>query len=291
MHRTYGVSLSFKTDPFKSVKINTSFDENPAIADMLQASLEGELRELFTTGIPELVHKLSLQKLRERQAPSKPKPRPKPRPRAASVKSMPSSPELRRSVSHNPQATHARTRSRPLSRLDSNPSPVARQLTTHHLQHNTLSPYSRGVADDHVMHRGTALASASTPNPAAATAAQDTDDNASPAPTAVPAPAPARVPAPVPALGMGMGLAAPAPVLASPQAGLHHHLAPSSPLVARWRGAEQHTATHAQSAPQPPRPDDADEAADADEEPHDLANTAVLFQRKGTARRAFSGAY
>lgn len=155
MHRTYGVSLSFKNDPFKSVKINTSFDENPAIADMLQSSLEDELRELFTTGIPELVHKLSLQKIREAQPTFAPQSKPKPRLRrggSGTVKSMPSSPELRREVSHNPQPPKAS--SRPLSRLDSNPSPasgVAKQLTTHHLQHNTLSPYS--VADEHVMHR------------------------------------------------------------------------------------------------------------------------------------------
>lgn len=82
-------------------QVNTSFDENPTIAEMLQSSLESELRDLFTTGIPELVHKLSLQHLEDERrlghmkngkVVNKKKAR-------VTAKSMPSSPELRRQTS------------------------------------------------------------------------------------------------------------------------------------------------------------------------------------------------
>eukprot|EP00124_Ichthyophonus_hoferi_P002962 Ihof_evm3s229 gene=Ihof_evmTU3s229 len=63
MHVHRGTTLTFKNDPLVAVKINTSFDEQPAIQEMLQSTLEEELRDLFNKSLPQLVHTLSLQHL------------------------------------------------------------------------------------------------------------------------------------------------------------------------------------------------------------------------------------
>ncbi|KJE94267.1 hypothetical protein CAOG_04936 [Capsaspora owczarzaki ATCC 30864] len=57
-----GVSLSFKSDPLKSVKVNTTFDDQANVKRQLQNMIEEQLRILVNHDLPRMVHLISLGK-------------------------------------------------------------------------------------------------------------------------------------------------------------------------------------------------------------------------------------
>ncbi|ANB14434.1 Mitochondrial distribution and morphology protein 34 [Sugiyamaella lignohabitans] len=58
-----GLTLVFQNDPLESVKVSSTFDSLPGIAEFLQQEVEARLRESLRDDIPEVLHKLSQEKL------------------------------------------------------------------------------------------------------------------------------------------------------------------------------------------------------------------------------------
>lgn len=56
VHRTRGVSLTFKNDPLESMQISSSFDGLGAVKDFLQAELEAQVREALRTEVPKAIN-------------------------------------------------------------------------------------------------------------------------------------------------------------------------------------------------------------------------------------------
>eukprot|EP01135_Chromosphaera_perkinsii_P004359 Nk52_evm10s279 gene=Nk52_evmTU10s279 len=57
--KSHGVTLAFKNDPFRSVLVNTTFDDQPSVRRHLQTIIEEQLKDLFNNGIPRMVHEHS----------------------------------------------------------------------------------------------------------------------------------------------------------------------------------------------------------------------------------------
>ena len=57
--RMDGITLVFKNDPLESVSVSSTFDSVAAIQAFVQKEIEGQLRELFRSDLPAIVHKLS----------------------------------------------------------------------------------------------------------------------------------------------------------------------------------------------------------------------------------------
>lgn len=57
--RLEGVTLVFKNDPLEAVQVSSTFDSLSTIQSFLQAEIERQLRELFRTELPGLIHQLS----------------------------------------------------------------------------------------------------------------------------------------------------------------------------------------------------------------------------------------
>lgn len=55
-----GVTLALKNDPLKSVRVSTTFDEQPSVRRMIQGIIEEQLRALLNRTIPRAVHLISL---------------------------------------------------------------------------------------------------------------------------------------------------------------------------------------------------------------------------------------
>lgn len=59
--RQKGVTLTFKNDPLTAVDVASTFDDMASVKSMLQSEIETQLRNLFVTEIPSLVHTYSLE--------------------------------------------------------------------------------------------------------------------------------------------------------------------------------------------------------------------------------------
>ncbi|KAH9823903.1 hypothetical protein DFH28DRAFT_1017048 [Melampsora americana] len=57
--RLEGVTLVFKNDPLESVEVSSTFDSVSAIQAFVQSEIERQLRELFRTELPGIIHNLS----------------------------------------------------------------------------------------------------------------------------------------------------------------------------------------------------------------------------------------
>lgn len=57
--RLEGVTLVFKNDPLESVQVSSTFDSLAAIQTFLQSEIERQLRDLFRTELPGIIHQLS----------------------------------------------------------------------------------------------------------------------------------------------------------------------------------------------------------------------------------------
>lgn len=56
-----GITLVFRNDPLESMKVSSTFDSIPFIADYLQKEIERQVRRLFQEELPMAVHRLSLK--------------------------------------------------------------------------------------------------------------------------------------------------------------------------------------------------------------------------------------
>lgn len=56
-----GITLVFRNDPLESLKVSSTFDSIPFIADYLQKEIERQVRRLFQEDLPVAVHRLSLR--------------------------------------------------------------------------------------------------------------------------------------------------------------------------------------------------------------------------------------
>ncbi|POW05489.1 hypothetical protein PSHT_10804 [Puccinia striiformis] len=63
--RLEGVTLVFKNDPLESVQVSSTFDSLAAIQTFLQSEIERQLRDLFRTELPSIIHQLSRRWLEE----------------------------------------------------------------------------------------------------------------------------------------------------------------------------------------------------------------------------------
>ncbi|CAN6616784.1 mitochondrial distribution and morphology protein 34 [Trichomonascus vanleenenianus] len=66
--RTRGLTLVFRNDPLKSVKISSSFDFLPSAAEFLRKEIEEKLRESFLEDIPEVLYQAT-QNVQEEDPP------------------------------------------------------------------------------------------------------------------------------------------------------------------------------------------------------------------------------
>lgn len=55
-----GVTLVFRNDPVESVRVSSTFDSIPVIAQFLQKEIEKQLRIFFQEELPAIIHKLSV---------------------------------------------------------------------------------------------------------------------------------------------------------------------------------------------------------------------------------------
>ncbi|KNC76179.1 hypothetical protein SARC_11310, partial [Sphaeroforma arctica JP610] len=161
MHRTRGVALSFKNDPLVSIKVNTSFDDNKFLAQMLQETLEKEVRDLWTTGIPELVHTISLQLIKDYQTQhtevSRAKnkrtqtARSRARRQSRDTLSEPTTPRTQRKSAQSNPPRFSNTQYKDVHRLESNPGEIiGGQLYSISYAQSTISPYTK--ESSHVRH-------------------------------------------------------------------------------------------------------------------------------------------
>lgn len=75
--RLEGVTLVFKNDPLESVEVSSTFDSVSAIQAFVQSEIERQLRELFRTELPGIIHNLSRRWIKSQSnlsssSPSKP---------------------------------------------------------------------------------------------------------------------------------------------------------------------------------------------------------------------------
>jgi distribution and morphology protein 34 len=56
-----GITLVFRNDPLESLKVSSTFDSIPFIADYLQKEIERQIRRIFQEDLPVAVHRLSLR--------------------------------------------------------------------------------------------------------------------------------------------------------------------------------------------------------------------------------------
>ncbi|KAA8911470.1 hypothetical protein FN846DRAFT_760912, partial [Sphaerosporella brunnea] len=56
-----GITLVFRNDPLESLKVSSTFDSIPFIAEYLQKEIERQVRRLFQEDLPVAVHRLSLR--------------------------------------------------------------------------------------------------------------------------------------------------------------------------------------------------------------------------------------
>ena len=57
--RTKGITLVFKNDPLESVRVSSTFDSVGVIQKYLQEEIETQLREMFRSDLPSIIHQLS----------------------------------------------------------------------------------------------------------------------------------------------------------------------------------------------------------------------------------------
>lgn len=63
--RQKGITLVFKNDPLESVKVSSSFDSVRVIQGYIQRQIEAQLREVFRSDLPSIIHRLSQRWLSE----------------------------------------------------------------------------------------------------------------------------------------------------------------------------------------------------------------------------------
>jgi distribution and morphology protein 34 len=56
-----GITLVFRNDPLESLKVSSTFDSIPFIAEYLQEEIERQIRRIFQEDLPVAVHRLSLR--------------------------------------------------------------------------------------------------------------------------------------------------------------------------------------------------------------------------------------
>lgn len=56
-----GLTIVFRNDPLESLKVSSTFDSIPFVANYLQTVIEGQLRTLFMDELPAIIHRMSLQ--------------------------------------------------------------------------------------------------------------------------------------------------------------------------------------------------------------------------------------
>ena len=59
--RQKGITLVFRNDPLESLKVSSTFDSIPFVANYLQKEIEGQLRLLLMDELPAIIHRLSLR--------------------------------------------------------------------------------------------------------------------------------------------------------------------------------------------------------------------------------------
>ncbi|GAB7341309.1 hypothetical protein MBLNU457_7579t1 [Dothideomycetes sp. NU457] len=59
--RQKGITLVFRNDPLESLKVSSTFDSVPFIANYLQKEIEKQLRNLFMDDLPAIIHRLSVR--------------------------------------------------------------------------------------------------------------------------------------------------------------------------------------------------------------------------------------
>ena len=59
--RQKGITLVFRNDPLESLKVSSTFDSIPFVANYLQKEIEGQLRILLMDELPAIIHRLSLR--------------------------------------------------------------------------------------------------------------------------------------------------------------------------------------------------------------------------------------
>lgn len=64
-----GLTIKFKSDPLESVTVSSSFDNVENIKKFLQAQIEGQLRDLFSNELPQIIHQLSVEFIQRAKEP------------------------------------------------------------------------------------------------------------------------------------------------------------------------------------------------------------------------------
>src|SRR5271163_207185 len=59
--RQKGLTLVFRNDPLESLKVSSTFDSIPFVANYLQKEIEAQLRILLMDELPAIIHRLSLR--------------------------------------------------------------------------------------------------------------------------------------------------------------------------------------------------------------------------------------
>lgn len=59
--RQKGLTIVFRNDPLESLKVSSTFDSIPFVANYLQKEIEGQLRILLMDELPAIIHRLSLR--------------------------------------------------------------------------------------------------------------------------------------------------------------------------------------------------------------------------------------
>ena len=59
--RQKGLTIVFKDDPLESLRVSSTFDSIPFVANFLQKEIEGQLRNLLMDELPAIIHRLSLR--------------------------------------------------------------------------------------------------------------------------------------------------------------------------------------------------------------------------------------
>ena len=63
--RQKGITLVFKNDPLETVSVSSTFDSVGVIQGYIQKEIEGQLREMFRSDLPDIIHRLSQRWLSE----------------------------------------------------------------------------------------------------------------------------------------------------------------------------------------------------------------------------------
>lgn len=70
MDQEKGVTLVFKNDPLEALLVSSTFDDVPNIQQKLQTRIEAQVRTMFQSELPQMVHNLSLIYLQKQKAAS-----------------------------------------------------------------------------------------------------------------------------------------------------------------------------------------------------------------------------